>query len=277
VQIAVHDLGAPEDPAAEVLVFSHATGFHGRVWQPLAAQLRHRYHCLAVDHRGHGVTETPSDASLAWHHMGRDVMAVLDSGLIPSGRRVHGIGHSMGGAALVLAAAGEPESFRSLWLYEPVIMPPGALPTTQESNPMSDAALRRRETFESLEEARENYGSKPPLNELRSDSLWAYVTGGFSPQAGGGVKLRCAPASEAAVFRGAPSSGAWDVLGDLSVPVAIVAGRHEDFAPVAFAPAIVAALPRGTLIERRHLGHFGPLQDPESIGHDIEAWVEATR
>ena len=277
VRIAVYDLGAPVgDVDAPVILFSHATGFHGLVWQPMAAQLRDRFHCIAIDHRGHGQTEMPSTASLVWSHMGNDVLAVLDSGLAAPGVPVHAVGHSMGGASLVLAAARRPNVFRSLWLYEPVIVPPGFLPSGTGPNPMADAAARRRVSFDSYDQAFTNYASKPPLNQLHPDALRAYVEGGFSLEADGSVKLRCAPESEANVYRGAGDSGAWDVLAELDLPIAIVAGRHgEGFGPVHFAPAVVEALSRGTLIERRHLGHFGPLEDPTSMAADVRAWVEA--
>jgi pimeloyl-ACP methyl ester carboxylesterase len=274
VRLAVHDLGGPDDPAAPVLLFSHATGFHGRVWEPLAASLSDRYRCLAIDYRGHGLSETPDDASLEWTHMGDDALAALESELVGPGRTLHGIGHSMGGAALVLAAARRPGSFRSLWLYEPVIVEPGLLPTPDGPNPMADGAGRRRNSFASFDEAIANYAAKPPLNELHPDALRAYVMGGFAAQDDGTVRLRCSPATEAAVFRGAAGSSAWDVLPNLQMPVAIVAGRDEPVGPVRFVAATVAALPRGTLVARPHLGHFGPLEDPPGMARDLVAWVE---
>jgi pimeloyl-ACP methyl ester carboxylesterase len=277
VEIAVHDLGSPGDGSADVLLFSHATGFHGLVWRPMAAHLSRTFHCLAIDLRGHGVSVTPSGASLHWDEMGRDVMAVLDSEVIPPSRRVHGIGHSMGGAALVLAAAGRPQAFRSLWLYEPVVVAPGLLPPTGHPNPMAEGAARRRDTFGSLDDAVANYESKSPLNQLRGDALWSYVEGGFATRPDGQVMLRCTPATEAALFRGASDNASWGVLGELDLPVAVVAGRDDEFGPVTFAPSIVECLPQGRLIERRHLGHFGPLEDPEYMAHDLEGWIEATR
>jgi pimeloyl-ACP methyl ester carboxylesterase len=275
VRIAVHDLGGPDDPGTAVLLFSHATGFHGLVWKPVATLLADRFRCLAIDYRGHGVSETPDPATLTWSHMGDDAEAVVGSGLIGRHHVVHGIGHSMGGAALVLAAARQPKSFASLWLYEPVIVGPGVLPPSDAPNPMAESAARRRSSFASYEEALANYAAKPPLNQLRTDALEAYVNGGFSADAGGRVTLRCAPATEAAVFRMAGESGAWEVLPGLDLPVAIVAGRHETMGPVAFAPPAVSQLRRGTLVERRHLGHFGPLEDPSGIARDIADWVES--
>lgn len=311
--MALHDLGGPDDPAAPVLFFAHATGFHGRVWGPTAAPLTDRYRCLALDLRGHGVSETPDGASLQWTHMGDDVLAVLDAEGIGGYREVHGIGHSLGCAALVLAASRRPGILRSLWLYEPAIVgprvaaasdvaappdvalprevaappdvaaardvaaPPGSTAPFGASNPMADAARRRRASFASYEEALANFAGKAPLNELHPDALAAYVTGGFAPRADGSVTLRCAPSTEAEVFAGAGNDEAFAALSMLDVPVALVAGRPDGFGPVTFVPTNLAQLRRGTLIERRHLGHFGPLEDPPGMARDIAAWVEANR
>lgn len=276
VRVAVHDLGGPDAPAAPVLLFSHATGFHGSVWSPLASHLTDRFRCLAIDLRGHGLSETPDSATLAWSGMGDDVAAVLASDLVGPGRAVHGIGHSLGGAALVLAAGQRPGAFRSLWLYEPVIVGLGSLLGAGGPNPMADGAARRRASFASFDEALANFSGKPPLDALHPDALAAYVTGGFASQADGTVTLRCTPATEAAVFRGAAVSGAWDVLPGLDLPITIVAGRDDGLGPVAFAVPIVDRLRRGTLVERRHLGHFGPLEDLSGAARDIASWVGPT-
>jgi len=289
VRVALHDLGGPDDPAAPVLLFAHATGFHGRVWEPTAAPLTDRYRCLAIDLRGHGMSETPDGASLHWSYMADDVLAALDSDRIGSGRQVHGIGHSLGCASLVLAAARRPGLLKSLWLYEPAIVGPRATDPPQSStlsgssdpfgssNPMSDTALRRRSTFASYDEALANFARKAPLNELHPDALAAYVRGGFAPQVDGSVTLRCTPAAEAEVFRGAGNNEAFEALSKVEVPVALVAGRPDEHGPVTFVPANLAQLRRGTLVERRHLGHFGPLEDPPGMARDIAAWVEANR
>jgi pimeloyl-ACP methyl ester carboxylesterase len=277
VSVAVHDLGGPADANADILLFSHATGLHGRTWDPMAAQLTDRWRCFAIDHRGHGVSETPDDAGLAWSHMGDDTVSVLDSSFIAPDRVIHGVGHSMGGAALVLAAIRRPFRLRSLWLYEPVIVPPGVLPGSGEPNVMADAAERRRAIFDSADAAAANYASKPPLDELHPAALQSYVLGGFAPQADGTVRLRCLPATEAAVYRGAGDSGAWNAFLALSMPVAVVAGRPELVGPRAFVPAMLQSRPATTFIERPNLGHFGPLEDPISMARDLAAWVEANQ
>jgi pimeloyl-ACP methyl ester carboxylesterase len=140
---------------------------------------------------------------------------------------------------------------------------------------MSEGALRRRAVFNSTEAAIANYAAKPPWSLLHPDAVEAYVHGGFKAQPDGTIALRCRPQTEAAVFRQAGSSGAWGVLADVTLPVAVVAGRPGGTGPVAFAPAVVAALPNGTLIERPSLAHFGPLEDPAGMAADVAAWVES--
>jgi pimeloyl-ACP methyl ester carboxylesterase len=273
--IALHDLGGPKtNTSVPVLLFSHATGFHGRVFAPMASFLNDQFRCVSLDLRGHGMSTFPLEAGLAWSRMADDVLAVLSADCFPMGP-LHGIGHSMGGAALVLAAARRPDVFRSLWLYEPVIVPEedGLLP--DGDNPMSEGAARRRNRFDSLEQAYENYRSKPPLDQLHPDALWSYVDGGFSSAREGSVALRCRPSTEAEVFRYAATSGAWGTIAAVEIPVAIVAGRPDAVGPGVFAPAIADALPQGTIIERPHLGHFGPLEDPAAMAKDVSVWIQA--
>ena len=54
VEVAAWDLGG----SGAALLFAHATGFHGHVWQPLAAHLD-GLHCYSFDERGHGDSTMP--------------------------------------------------------------------------------------------------------------------------------------------------------------------------------------------------------------------------
>ena len=70
--VVVHDLGGSGPP----LLLCHATGFHGRVWQPVASHLPGR-HCYAPDLRGHGDTPLPGEEPLDWYGFADDVLAAL--------------------------------------------------------------------------------------------------------------------------------------------------------------------------------------------------------
>jgi len=271
VAVAIHDLGGPE--GAPVLVLAHATGFNAGAWRPFAARLARQHRVVALDLRGHGLARTPEGIDFDWRGFVDDVVAVVDARdevLHPG--PVHGIGHSMGGAALLGAVARRPGSFRSLWLFEPIAPPSGTVFGTAD-NPMAAAAERRRPAFESVEAAIDNYSSKPPLSVLHPDALRGYVEGGVEPEADGTVRLRCRPAWEAATFRMTGGSPGWDAAAVVDVPVTVVMGRDTGPGPAAFAPALAERLPAGRLVLHPELGHFGPLEDPDRMAAEVAAWV----
>ncbi len=268
-RVALLELGGTGRP----VLFCHATGFHGAVWEPLAAAMGDGFARWSMDFRAHGASVIPPHQVLTWTDFVDDLEVVLDGLDLPPGRLL-GVGHSMGGAALVLAEQRRPGTFAGLHLFEPIIPPVGSLSAEPGMpNPMADTAERRRATFASRAEALDNYASKPPLNRLRADALHAYVRHGFVADGEGpGVRLACRPADEAAVFRGAAHHGAFDLLDQIHCPVVVACGR-EDFGPALFAPAIAEALPSGRLEHFAHLGHFGPLQAPDEVAASVVAFA----
>lgn len=270
VGVAVHDLGGPD--GAPVLLLVHANGFNAGAWRPFAAALAAAHRVVALDLRGHGVARTPDGLDFAWSGFGDDVVAVLDSGVLPPGP-VHGVGHSLGGAALCMAAARGRGAIRSLWLFEPIAPPPGAMGDGSGENPMAAGAERRRRIFDSLDAAYDNYAAKPPLSAFHPDALRGYVEDGFAPLPDGTVTLRCRPEWEAAIFRMTGGSPAWDALGDIDVPVTVVAGEEEPFGPARWAPDVAARLPKGRLVRHAELGHFGPLEAPDRMADEVATWV----
>lgn len=221
--------------------------------------------------RGHGDSTSPENQDFVWSGFADDVLAVVDYlGL----SEIPAIGHSKGGAALLLAEQRRPGTFRALYLYEPVVFPPSvaALISTTgngNDNPMAKAALRRREVFESRQAAFDNFSGKPPLNTLSADALHAYVNHGFSDESDGTVKLKCHPSDEAEVYRTGWTHDAFDHLGEVMCPVFIAKGGLGPPGPGSFAQQLVDALPDGHLITFDNLGHFGPLEQPAQIASSI--------
>jgi pimeloyl-ACP methyl ester carboxylesterase len=269
LHLATYDLGGdgPE------LLFVHANGFCAGAWGPLASRLDD-HHRFALDLRGHGRSDGPDPAApdaYRWDGVADDVLAAVDAlGLVGP----VGIGHSMGGAALVLAEERRPGTFAALWLYEPIIFPPAAIPPSDGSNPLSDGALRRRSEFPSVQAAVENFSSKRPLDELHPDALGAYVRHGFEERADGSVTLRCRPEVEAANFRMGAVHDAWDRLDRVRCPTVVLAGHTEPGTPSAFAAAIAERLPAGRLEAHPELGHFGPLAALDTMARSIRTLVD---
>ncbi len=272
VRVAVHELAGSVDPDAPVGIIVPANGLCALAYRPLAEHLGAGVRCLALDMRGHGFSVTPDGLDFAWAGFADDVEAVLDAA-VPAGATVHGIGHSLGGASLLLAAARRPGAIRSMWLFEPIVPPPGELPSGAARNPMAEGAERRRDSFPSVDAAFANYAAKPPLDALDPDALWGYIEGGFAPT-DDGITLRCRPAWEAAIFRGAAGNGVWDALPSVTAPVAVAVGRGEGtFSPADFAAPAAERLPAGVLEPHPDLGHFGPLEDPAAMAGSLRRWI----
>lgn len=260
VTIAVHELAghAPLPP----LLISHATGFHAHAYEPVARVLSRSFHVWALDHRGHGDTALPAGSEVDWVASGTDTVAAARA--IGGGDGVVGFGHSMGGATLLLAAHRDPTLFRRLVLFEPIAFPPAPAGAGTD-DPLADGALRRRATFESFDAAYERYASRPPLGSFDRAALRRYVDHGFRP-VGDGVTLKCSPAVEAATFRASTTSGVWDLLDEIAVPVTVIAGG-DGHPPAVAAAAIAARLSDAALVEREDLDHFGPFVDPVAVGN----------
>ena len=266
--LAMYDFGGKGVP----MLLVHATGFCADTWAPVVARLR-GVHAVALDVRFHGRSGRGPDDGFSWDVVARDVSSAVDHfGL----EGAVGVGHSMGGALLVLTEAASPGTFRGIWGYEPIIFPPevAALADGAE-NPLSTGAARRRASFESREAARANFASKPPMSVFDPEALDAYLDGGFSTGADGSVTLRCAPADESRFYLMGSTHRGWEVLPELGCPMWVAAG-NEEFGPAAMAPAIADRLANGRLVAHPTLGHFGPMQDPAGIAAEIQDFVAAT-
>ncbi|MFL6205170.1 MAG: alpha/beta fold hydrolase, partial [Acidimicrobiales bacterium] len=245
----------------------------GAVWEPLSAALGPRFERWAVDFRGHGASPLPPGHPVPWDDVAGDVLAVVDELGLPAGE-VLGLGHSMGGAALLLAEQARPGLFAGLWLYEPIAPPRQALPALEGGNRLAEGARRRRPSFATHAEALANFASKPPLGVARADALHAYVRHGLVAGEDGAVHLACRPEDEARFYEGGGAHGAFDHLDEVRCPVVVVASG-EPAGPAAFAALIAERLPRGRLEVHEHLTHFGPLESPAELAASARAFASS--
>ncbi|MDQ1397126.1 MAG: hypothetical protein QOG64_2385 [Acidimicrobiaceae bacterium] len=265
VDIAWYDFGGDGPP----ILLCHATGFHAHVWLPVAERLiASGYHCYALDERAHGDSARPPDGNFAWDGFATDALAVRDAAGL---QRPFAVGHSAGGALLLLAEQRQPGSWRSLYLFEPVVPPVDPPLGPSPENPLAVGALRRREVFASRDAAYQNYSSKPPFDRLSPEALRAYVDHGFDDLADGTVRLKCRGADEAAVYTFGMAHDAFGRLGEVRCPVTVACGSETD----AFGPAEIGAvaerLPHGRAEVLDGLSHFGPLEDPDQVAASIGA------
>lgn len=258
VPLAVHDLGG----SGTALLVSHATGFHGRCYEPIARRLAGR-HSIAFDYRGHGDTPRP-EGEIDWQRYGDDAEALAAWLAEREGGPIDAFGHSMGGACLLMAADRRPELFRRIVAFEPIVFPP--VPRGEPSdNPMVHGALRRRATFHSFAEAIENYSVKAPLRMFNPEALAAYVNHGFREGTDGKVHLKCTRDTEAGTFASGATHTTWARLPEITTDVVVICGRVEQMQASSIAAGIAERLPNCRFLQRHDFDHFAPMTHPAEV------------
>ncbi len=260
-RVALHDLGG-DGPS---VLLTHANGFCGRMWQPVADVLGSMARCWALDFRGHGDSRVSPDEDYRWDGMADDVLAAVDA-LDPAPRLA--AGHSLGGASVLKAEQARPGTFDRAWLYEPVIIPAGTIPPGGV-NVLAGIARKRQETFESRRAVHDRYSTRPPLSLLDPEVLGVYVDHGFRERPDGSVTMKCPREVEATIFEN-PDGEGFARLGEVATAVVVATGPGTD-PPALAAPMIAERLPNGSLVRFDDLTHFGPLQDPPRIAASIAA------
>lgn len=263
VSVAVHEFGGSGRP----LLLSHATGFHGYCYLPIADELSDEMTSYALDYRGHGDTARAADRPIDWEQYGDDALATARA-IAPDGGLI-GFGHSMGGACLLMAADRDPGLFDLLVVFEPIVMPAGlATEPATGGSALAAGARRRRASFDSFDDAIANYSSKPPMMGFDPDVLRLYVAHGFRP-APEGVRLKCEPETEAATFDTGGNHQTWARLPEIETPAVVMAGDVSESGPASIAVEIAERLPRSSYVQRDDWNHFTPFIDPPAIAAQI--------
>ena len=274
IDLAVHEWAS--EGTGVPLVFAHATGFHGRVWDAIVERFP-AHPVYAIDLRGHGLSRAAPITD--WRMLASDVAGFLaQAGL--SG--AVGIGHSMGAHTLLQTAADHPAAFSRLVLFDPVILAPEyyAAAETQFTADSPHPAIRRKRDFASAEAMIERFRERDPYDLFDFRVFEDYCRHGLVPAASGeGMELACAPEVEASVYASSRSNpGILDAARHVDIPVLVVRAKHttlNDFKSSPTWPELATILPQGTDLYRPDMTHFHPFQDPEDAARIIGEFIGA--
>lgn len=199
---AVHFGDISETPR---LLMLNANGFNGYSYRTILEPLG--VHCIALDMRGHGMSELPTDiAELKNWHIFRDDVVEFFERYIES--RVVLAGHSYGAVTGVLSMPQIKDKVSGYVGFDPVLVPrpfrvmnrlPGGREHMKKHLPIARNAGRRKSRFDSFEAAFERYKDRGAFRGFSDEALRDYLTGGLVSD-GKGVKLACDPLWEQAIF-----------------------------------------------------------------------------
>jgi pimeloyl-ACP methyl ester carboxylesterase len=291
------------------LFMVHGTGLHGRCWAPVAGPLSEvGFRPLALDMRGHGASSRSPNGDYSWDLFALDVLETLAQLGVSDGAGVEGadvggadveaaggegarlpgvvaVGHSAGGAALLLAEESRPGTFSQIWAWEPIMSVPGSDDRARRGAELARRARQRRADFASIDEARAHFQGRQMFAEFAPASLEAFLDGGLVPNDEGGYRLACDPEVEARIYESAAAHSAWDGLARVHCPTRLLGGELSPAVPPDELAMVAAQLPalgheakalgpeRAPAVVVPLLGHFGPFQRPAEIADDIANWA----
>jgi pimeloyl-ACP methyl ester carboxylesterase len=276
----------PDRPTCPTLFFAHATSFHARCWDAVIERLPGR-RVIALDFRGHGGSSKP-EPPYDWRDCGEDV-AELSRQLDLRGAVA--IGHSMGGHAVTLAAAMEPERFAALLLVDPVIQSPDRYGESGDNDARSQGrsgARRgagaetggRRNEWASADEMYESYHGRGPFSTWDDRVLRDYCDYGVMPAPASdgtsdGFVLACPPHIEAAIYAGSIGTDIYAAISSIEVPVRVIrarepSGDESPFSTSPTAPDLASRFRRGEDVHLPDATHFIPMESPALIAQHVE-------
>lgn len=261
-----------------LLHLAHANGFPPGAYARLVQSLLPRFHVVSMAQRPLWPDSDPRSLR-DWDQLGRDLRDCLrekgHDGII-------GVGHSVGGASTLIAAAMDPELFRGVVLLDPTILGgpraffwsiAKAFRQVHRVFVVRDA-LNRRDRWESREEVRESWAAKQVFVRLDPRCLDDYVQCGVVDHPDGGVTLRYSKEWEARVFATTPSRS-WGWIRRLVTPCLVVRGSRSDTLLPGVAARLDRLAPTARLMELEGSGHLFPLEAPERTAGLISDFIDS--
>jgi len=268
--VAWGDQSRPPD-----ILFLHATGFNAFSYRTVLAPLAERFHVLAVDARGHGLTDLPAKrwGYTSWRPHRDDLIELIETYLTAP---LTLAGHSMGATVSLLVAGKRPELVRGLALIDPVIMPPARYESMQlpfmgmamRSAPIVRGARRRRPRFDSREAAFGALRGRGFFKTFPDEALRDYLQDGLVED-GDQVRLSCSPAYEAATFA-AHRHDPWKALTKAPKPIVILRAEINSTCPEPVARRIKDLRPDARIAMLEGATHALPMERPDRVRAAIE-------
>ena len=279
ISFCYFEWGAEYRDKGLTLLFTHANGFHARIWDPVVRGLKGN-HIIAVDLRGHGRSEeTPLDH---WNVFGEDLCSLITRLDL---ERIIGIGHSMGGHALTEAAARHENRFEQLILIDPAIIAPDLYhePLSSEETRSQELhpAAKRKGYFDSPQAMIDRFKDRKPYSQFTTESLHNYCKYGLIKD-GGGYRLACSPLTEANVYMASKSNGkVFDSIRKLELPVLVIRAQEptednpvQNYSASPTWVQLVNEFRRGTEIHYPQQSHFLPMEIPDEISARIAEVIQ---
>ena len=259
------------------VLFAHANGYPPGAYRCLLMALESGIGASIATHEHRPlVTNEPAPRFLSWQTYASDLIERIE-------RDAKGpiwlMGHSMGAASGVLAAARRPELFLGIIALDPVIIPDNIWFWSLIFNrlrpsgmPIIRRAMGRPHQFASHEEAFDFYRAKRVFSAVRDEVLMDYVLAGHVEGADGSISLLHTGAWEACIYRSVPRMK--PSLSALKCPMHVIAGASSEVLTEETLQ-LVTGLNERITSQALPGGHLLPLESPELCAEAVTHFLTA--
>lgn len=248
-------------PGRPGICFLHGGAAHAHWFDRVIPAFTGRFHVVALDQRGHGLSAWPSPPAYATEDFARDLGGVLDA--LGWARAVL-VGHSMGGHNAMAFAASHPGRVAGLVVAD-------SRPSLPEERLAQLRARGRRppRRHASQDAAVAAFRLLPPETVADRDLL-AHLARAGVVERDGGWSYRFDPAS---AHERRPVD-AWPLLGRITAPTLIVRGERSPIMTPEIAERLRASIPGAALVEIAGTYHHLVLDAPERFAGVVDEFLK---
>ncbi|GBB93681.1 hypothetical protein RclHR1_02210016 [Rhizophagus clarus] len=264
------------------IVFAHATGFHKEIWEPVIKSLFDHKRLnigkiLSLDHYNHGdsaiLNKDILPDSLRWWDLAYDISQVINHFQLK--KPLVGIGHSIGGAAMIMTELIKPGTFSCIVCVDPVLSPQFAMNQSFRFN----SILKRRDIWPNREVAKTLFLKHEMFQKWDPEVLDIHMNYGLHELPDGQVTLKCPKLQEYYTFSdnlfASPSSSPIDAfyrLHEIECPILFLTGENSHIESE-WGSLIKTRTQRGEWCGIVDCGHLVTMEKPKHVAFAIEIFV----
>lgn len=256
------------------IVLAHGLASNSRIWDDVAQILAQRYRVVALDQRGHGLSDRPTDGYTFDRVVG-DLLGLLDA--LSLDRPVL-VGHSWGGNVVLAFGAAHPDRLRGLVLVDGGFIELAAQPGRDWDRvkvEMAPPDLTHLTFPDLLERVRSGDAAR-----YWSPTVEATMRTSFEDGPDGRIRPRLRREDHLEILRALWELRPTSLFPKITVPTLIVparrpnpTGRAAELAPIReqLVAKAAASIPRAHLLWMEDTVHDIPLQRPAELAEAIES------
>lgn len=250
--------------SAPALLFLHGAAQTAHMWDFAALALRGRFHCVALDQRGHGDSQWAPDGDYSLRAHQKDIEAFITTlGIAP----LTVVGLSMGGRNAYVLAANHAD-----WVEQLVIVDTG--PEGRAEGRREIGAFMQLpdelDSYEQFVERVHGYNHLRPIEQTRESlkhNVRQLPNGKWSWKYDRALRDPQRPREQA-------SSGyLWECVARIGCPTLVVRGAESPVFPEAVAQRMVEVVPNSRLVTVPRAGHRVPGDNPVAFERALAGFL----